>query len=314
LGDALGDQARWLAPLVGDLALVERERLSVPAAVARVRMAEVLAEVLESFARPPLVVLDDMHWAYPESLELFGQVARLATGALLVVCSRGSGLELGHPLSQRLAEVQRQRSCEYLSLGSLSREEAGELLERVAGGALEKGLIDAAYEESGGNPFFLGELGRHLYRAGAKSPAGAADRALPESIRAAVGLRLAGLSAQSQHLLGLASVFTAGFGFAELQSLSQLDEGSLLDCLEQALAEELVRPLGGEQYDFAHALVREALYERLSPSRRVRLHRRLAETLDVCTSTSRRRLLGSWCASITRPRRSPGPTGAPRTR
>jgi DNA-binding CsgD family transcriptional regulator len=81
-------------------------------------------------------------------------------------------------------------------------------------------------------------------------------------------------------LLGLASVFTAGFEFAELQSLSQLDEGLLLECLEQALAEELVRPLGGERYDFAHALVREALYERLSPSRRVRLHRRLAETLE----------------------------------
>jgi DNA-binding CsgD family transcriptional regulator len=54
----------------------------------------------------------------------------------------------------------------------------------------------------------------------------------------------------------------------------------LLDCLEQALAEELVRPLQGERYDFAHALVRQALYERLSPSRRARLHRRLAEALE----------------------------------
>jgi DNA-binding CsgD family transcriptional regulator/tetratricopeptide (TPR) repeat protein len=235
-------------------------------------LAEVLVRVLDSFERPPVVVLDDMQWAYPESLELFGHVARLANGSLLVVSCRGTGLDLGHPLAKRLAEVQRQRSCEYVPLGSLSREEAGELLEQAARGPLQARLVDAVYEESGGNPFFLGELGRHLHRG---------DKAgLPASIRAAVGSRLAGLSAQTRQVLQLASVFTAGFGFAELQAMTEVEEGPLLDCLEEALAEELVRPLVGERYDFAHALVRETLYERLSPSRRARLHRRLAEALE----------------------------------
>jgi DNA-binding CsgD family transcriptional regulator len=146
------------------------------------------------------------------------------------------------------------------------------LLEQAAGGALQTRLLDAVYEESGGNPFFLGELGRHLHRG---------DRAeLPASIRAAVGSRLAGLSAQTQQVLQLASVFMAGFGFTELQALTEFEEGVLLDCLEQALAEGLLRPLDGERYDFAHALVRETLYERLSPSRRARLHRRLAGALE----------------------------------
>jgi DNA-binding CsgD family transcriptional regulator/tetratricopeptide (TPR) repeat protein len=159
-------------------------------------------------------------------------------------------------------------------LGSLSREEAGELLEQAARRPLEARLIDAMHEESGGNPFFLGELGRHVRR----DLDGEAS--LPESIRAAVGLRLAGLSEQTQHVLQLASVFTAGFGFVPLEALTELDEASLLNCIEQALAEELIRPLNGERYDFAHALVRQTLYERLSPSRRARLHRRLAEALE----------------------------------
>jgi DNA-binding CsgD family transcriptional regulator/tetratricopeptide (TPR) repeat protein len=280
LGAALGGEVRWLAPLLPDVPGLDSGRVSAPAGAARVRLAEVLVRIMDGFARPPLVVLDDMQWAYPESLELFGHVSRLANNALVVVCCRGTALDLGHPLAQRLAEVQRRRSCTYLSLGSLSREEAGELLEHAAGRPLEAGLVDSVYEESGGNPFFLRELGRHLHRSRGRSRMEGGGGALPESIRAAVGLRLAGLSAETRDMLQLASVFTGGFGFAELQALSELDEGALLDCLEQALAEELVFPLEGERYDFAHALVRQTLYDRLSPSRRARLHRRLAEALE----------------------------------
>jgi DNA-binding CsgD family transcriptional regulator len=306
LGALLGGDVRWLAPLVGDVAVPDSGQVSTPAEVARLRMAEVFARVLGSFKRPSVVVLDDMQWAYPESLELFSQVSRLATGSLVVVCCRGTGLDLGHPLAQRLAEVQRQRGCEYLSLGSLSRREAGELLEQAAGRPLEAPLVDAMYEDSGGNPFFLGELGRHLYRDG--------GQALPASIRGAVGLRLAGLSAQTQHVLQLASVFTAGFAFAELQALSQLEEGALLDCLEQALAEELVRPLEGERYDFAHALVRQTLYERSSPSRRARLHRRLAGALERLHESDPSRVAGElvrqYHASATLPGADRGATHA----
>src|SRR6202042_975647 len=63
-------------------------------------------------------------------------------------------------------------------------------------------------------------------------------------------------------------------------ALTELTDAPLLDCLEQALSEELVRPRDGERYDFAHSLVRDALHDELGPSRRARLHRRLAETLE----------------------------------
>jgi tetratricopeptide (TPR) repeat protein len=280
LAAALGSEVRWLAPLLGDVPLPGVERVSAPPGVARVRLAEVLARVLNSFERPPVVVLDDMQWAYPESLELFGRVSPLAQGALVVVSCRGTGLELGHPLAQRLAEVHRRRRCEYLALESLPRREAGELLEQAAGGPLEAALVDAVYADSAGNPFFLEELGRHLQRRGATSLAARGGPGYPESIRGAVELRLAGVTAQARNMLGLASLFTAGFGFAELAALTQLTEAPLVDCLEQALSEELVRPLDGERYDFAHSLVREALYDGLSPGRRTSLHRRLAEALE----------------------------------
>src|ERR1700722_8500915 len=149
----LGDEARWLAPLAPDGVLAGRAPVGVPTVVARARLAEVLARMLDALPAPAVVILDDMQWADPESLELFGHVARLTPRSLIVVIFRGAGLELGHPLAQRLAELQRQRSCECLPLDSLSRRDGGRLLEQAAGIPLETQLVDALYEQSGGNPF-----------------------------------------------------------------------------------------------------------------------------------------------------------------
>jgi DNA-binding CsgD family transcriptional regulator len=285
LGDAglkavLGDEARWLAPLAPDGVLSGRAPVGVPALAARLRLAEVLARLLDALPARAVVVLDDMQWADPESLELFGHVARLSPHSLIVVIYRGAGLELGHPLAQRLADVQRQRSCEYLTLDSLSRRDGGRLLEQAAGTPLERQLVDALYAQSGGNPFFLGELGRYLLSHGDATNLSKDGLAVPESIRAAVGLRVAGLSAETRRMLALASVFTAGFDFAELAAMTDLDDSPLLDCVEEALAGELLHAVGAERYTFAHALVRQTLYEQMSSSRRARLHRRLAEVLE----------------------------------
>jgi DNA-binding CsgD family transcriptional regulator len=276
----LGDEARWLAPLAPNGVLSERAPVGVPAAVARVRLAEVLSRLLDALPARAVVVLDDMQWADPESLEVFGHVARLSPHSLIVIIFRGISLELGHALAQRLADVQRQRSCEYLALGSLSRQDGGRLLEQAAGMPLEPHLVDALFAQSGGNSFFLGELGRYLLSHGDATKLARDALVVPESIRAAVGLRVSRLSAETRRMLQLASVFTGSFGFAELAGMTDLDESPLLDCVEEALAEELLGALGAERYTFAHALVRQTLYEEMSSSRRARLHRRLAEVLE----------------------------------
>jgi predicted ATPase len=276
----LGDDARWLAPLLRNGAEGDRAAVGVPAAVARVRLAEVLRRLLDAIPTRAAVILDDMQWADADSLELLTHVAQLVKDPLIVVIFRGTGLEMGHPLAQRLAEITRQRSCEYVALDRLPREDALRLLEQGAGTSLDAQTVDALYLQSGGNPFFLGELGRYLQNHDDVTNVPDSGRHLPESIRAAVGLRVAGLSAETRRMLQLASVFTAGFDFAELQALTDLQDESLLDCLDQALDEELVHALDAERYDFGHALVRQTLYEELSSSRRIRLHRRLAEALE----------------------------------
>lgn len=280
--ELLGDDAAVLGSVAPGIHAVLGDLPAVPAlapAEGQLRFFDAVARLLGRLGESVLV-LDDMQWADVSALDLLVHAARLVPGLLIVVIFRGGRLDLDDPLAIRLARVGRVRSCMYLLLEGLSREEAAELLERAASRELEPDLIEAIYGETAGNPFFLGELGRHLQREGVGAGPRARGWRLPETIRAAVGLRLAELSDQARGMLELSAVFTGGFGFDQLQALSGVDEVALLDCVEEALRTELLRSLGGERYDFAHALVRQALYEGLSPSRRTRLHRRLAEALE----------------------------------
>jgi DNA-binding CsgD family transcriptional regulator len=279
-GSGIGADGRWLAPLAPASSDGGAAPEAVPAQVARLRMAEALARLFDWQPLPPVVVLDDAQWAHPDALELLHHVARLARETLIVVIFRGGALALGHPLARCLAEIGRQRPCEYVLLDGLAAREGADLLGQAAGEALDATAVAGLYRQSGGNPYFLVELGRFLLGRDEMTLEPAARKLLPESIRAAVGLRVAALAPEARQMLQLASVFTAGFDFAELGALTDLEEGPLLDCLDGALAAELVRPVGEDRYDFSHALVRQTLYELSSPSRRVRLHRRLAETLE----------------------------------
>lgn len=281
--ELLGDDAAVLSAVVPHAPAVLGDLGSAPAlssAEGQLRLFDAVSRFFERLQNPVLV-LDDVQWADSLAMDLLAEVVRLVPGLLIVVIFRGERLDLEDPLAIRLARVGRVRRVTYLLLEGLSRGEAGELLERAAHERLDPDLIEAIHTETGGNPFFLGELGRHIHREGGRLVAGEAGAwRLPETIRAAVGLRLAALSMETRRTLELAAMFTRGFRFDEMHALTGVAEVELLECVEEALGAELLRSLGGERYEFAHALVRQTLYEGLSPSRRVRLQRRLAEALE----------------------------------
>lgn len=245
----------------------------------RIRLYEAVVRLLEAFEGPTLVVLDDAQWADPATLDLLVHVARFSPRTAVVVTYAGATLDLDDPLAVKLAEVRRQRPVDYLPLTSLRRDDAEALLERAAGRRLEPPLVDAIYAESGGNPFFLSELGRHLRRQGVDVHGGR-SWTVPPTVLGAVALRYAPLGAETRRMLELASALSSSFTFAELRELVGAGEEALLDGIEEALGAELLRPAGEERYDFSHAIVRNALRARYSSSRRARLHRRVAEALE----------------------------------
>src|SRR6185369_9926026 len=104
---------------------------------------------------------------------------------------------------------------------------------------------------------------------------------LPQGVREAIGRRLGALSDECNRVLGLASVLGREFRVAELRELAELDVARLLEVLAEAADVRIIMPssdvgaAGGapRRYAFAHALIRETLYEELTLPARGRLHR-----------------------------------------
>jgi len=106
---------------------------------------------------------------------------------------------------------------------------------------------------------------------------------IPEGVREVIGRRLNRLSQRCNEALTVASIVGREFTLAQLRPLvEEVTEDRLFEVLEEALAsrviEELPQSVG--RYQFTHALIQETLAEELSITRRVRLHARIAETLE----------------------------------
>ena len=106
---------------------------------------------------------------------------------------------------------------------------------------------------------------------------------IPEGVREVIGRRLNRLSQRCNEALTIASVVGREFELRQLDPLVEdISEDRLLEVLEEALSarviEELPQAVG--RYQFTHALIQETLAEELTLTRRVRLHARIAETLE----------------------------------
>ena len=307
LRSELGSGAPELAGLVSEL----RQRLpDLPVSpplegeAGRVRLFDSVTQFLRNAAaeHPIVLMLDDLHWADKPSLLMLRFLARHVAGQriLIVGSYRDVDLERGHPLAEVLATLRREPFYHRVLLRGLSEQDVIAWLTALADDdtseevmAGRRGLAEALYRETEGNPFFISEVLTHLVEEGklyrqdgrwTSNVSSPSELGIPEGVREVVGRRLSRVSETCNQMLTLASAMPGGFSWELLRDLSQEDEASLLDALDEALDARLIheRPgSGGARYEFSHALIRQTLYGELSAPRRVLLHRRIAERLEA---------------------------------
>ena len=130
------------------------------------------------------------------------------------------------------------------------------------------------------------------------------------------------LSARANRLAEAASGFAGPFLFPVAAAVAGLGDRAALAALDELLAAGLIRPgQASERYEFAHALARQAIYDRLSPSRQARMHRRLAHALETARARVPGRaaelaeVVAQYAGSRALPAPTPGcrPRSRPRT-
>jgi class 3 adenylate cyclase len=296
LGRYAGDLARLL-PELPDLVDGLPEPLRSDPETERYRLFDALVGWLSDVSAevPVLLVLDDLHWAAKPTLLLLRHVLRSPEPLRLLVVGtyRDSEVGRGHPLSDLLAELWRDGGAERLALSGLDAAGVTAFIEAAAGHSLddEEGqeLPGLVWRETEGHPFFVAEVLRHLSESRAIEQqdgrwivrADLGQLRIPEGVRDVVGRRLSLLNESTNQLLAVASVVGLEFDAAVVEQAGGAGLDELLAALEEATHARLLVEVSGARYRFAHALIRATLYDELTGARRVALHRRVAQAIEL---------------------------------
>src|SRR5438093_1176437 len=285
-----GAGAPYLAQLVPELGGLQSPAPSVPPQSEHARFYLFNAVVTFLQSRPdhtPLVlVFDDLQWADAPSLLLLQfLVHELRDTAMLVVATYR---EIEARQNPHVADIlgALARDGRHLPLRGFGEEEVALFIEGKTGRSASAALVRAVHRETEGNPFFVDEIVHLLVAEEAleRRDAMIARRLpVPQGVREAIRRRLAPLPAPCRDALTLASVVGREFGLGAVQHACGLGADALLDVLGPALGREiLVRdPRTAGRYRFAHALIRETIYEERGAAERARLHGRIGEVLET---------------------------------
>jgi class 3 adenylate cyclase len=244
LGVALGQPA---PPELHPLEVVQRLREAWVA-----RLEELAA------AGPLVVLMEDLHWAERELLELLAAVRRVQGPLLLVGTSR--------------YEV--ELDAQTIRLDALPSGDALRIVDGLAGETLGHDVRAFVVERSDGNPFFVEEIVRMLADRGV-TDAIPQDLVVPDTVQALLAERIDLLAPAEKAALQAGAVIGRAFGADAVREL--VSGEPRFDTLTER---GFVRGAAGELV-FMHALTREVAYGSLTTPTRARLHGRYAEWLEA---------------------------------
>jgi len=261
---------------------------------------------------PVVLVLDDLHAADKGTLLLLRHVVDAADpGRVLILATyRHSDLAADHPLADTLAALRRDPGVERVALDGLGDLDLVAMLEATAGYELDQRAVELAHavrRETAGNPFFVGEILRHLVETGEvfvkegrwEARADLTEIGLPDSIREVVGRRIARLGADVEQTLAIAAVVGRDFDLGLLAAALERSEDDVLEVLERAENAALVCSLRPGSFSFAHALIAHTLESGLTATRRARGDGRVAEAIEALEDAGARtvELARHWAAA-----------------
>ncbi len=270
--------------------------------------------VAETRDTPVLVVIEDLHWGDFPSVSFIDSALRAATDRPLMVLAVARG-----EVHEVFPQLWEQRSLQEIRLGPLVRRAGERLVKDVLGDGVTPEETSRLLDRAAGNVFYLEELirafaegpspgsgrrsmrppsGESFVSGSITPPAPSTGRlpedkddawALPATVLAMVQARLERLDPMARRLLRAASVFGAVFWRGGVIALTGGEHGAgeIDEWLGELVKRELVQRRDvsrfptEREYQFRHALVRDAAYEMLTAEDLALGHKLAAEWLEA---------------------------------
>ena len=287
LGRGTPHLARLVPELAGALADADGGRAVADTLVDRFQLFDAVAALLAAAAseQPLLLLIDDLHAADEASLLLLRFVARedRVAGVVIVVSSRGveagqdtGGQDTGGVLGELVREGQ------VITLAGLNPPEVARLVEQQTGSAPAEDKLAAIFELTQGNPLFVREVTRLLAATAPLHEPGRVAPAVPDSVRAVIGRRLAPLSADAVRLLSAAAIVGRDFDLALVGPAAGLPSDRTVAALSECVRLGVVAAddAAVARFHFTHPLFREVIYEDLPLAARAELHEAVGAALE----------------------------------
>lgn len=298
----------WLAQMPWLVADAERDGLERAVdGVRPERMPRELAALLDvvTAERTLVLVLEDLHWCDPSTVDLLTLLAQRRESARLLVVGTYRPAELvvrEHALAGAARTLQVQQRCTALALDDLDEEAVdGYLAQRFPGSTFDRDLTRMLHEHTGGHPLFLTGIVEHLVNQGwildtepgwaLSRPLPLLDLGVPDDVRLMIETQLQRLSPPECRLLEAAAVAGSQTSVPLLAAVLERDAADVDAACEAAIrAGHFLRRAGTvgwsgghavQRYAFTHELYGKVAYENVSSDRRARLHQRVAETLEA---------------------------------
>jgi hypothetical protein len=238
-------------------------------------------------ARPILAVIDDLHAADTPSILFLRFVAsQLGDMHLLVVGTyRDVALTPEHPLTTALVDLTREPITRLLTLPGLDLGSLSDFIGAETGLVPDPRAVAAVWRETKGNPLFVREAVRLLSAEGRLDAAAELPSLrieVPAGVREVIARRIGHLTDTATRALALGAALGPEFSLDLLRAVDEDPVDDVMGAVDDAVAAGLLLAVSGApgRYRFSHDLVRETLYDDLSPGTRVRLHRQIADVLE----------------------------------
>ena len=282
----------------------------------RERMVREICETLETLAdqTPLILLLEDLHWVDPSTLDFISALARRRVPAKLLLLGTYRPADViisGSPLKALKQDLVIHDLSHEVSLERLEEVDVARYIsDKFVDGDFPPGFANLIYRRSGGNALFMVTILQDIAKRGwiaqidgkwtLAAPIETIAQNVPETLDQLIDEQFQQLSAVEQRVLRSASVAGERFSAWAVSAAAEIDPAETEELCEGLVARlqfikcSEIQEQGHHEisahYEFRHSLYREVLYGRLSEGARSKLHLLLAQRLkslcDPCEQES----------------------------